>query len=665
MEPSRHTSVVRFGPFEVSFDSGEVRRAGLKIKVQQQPLKLLQILLERPGEVVSREHLRNQIWANESFGDFDQAVNIAIGKLRSALGDSAEDPHYIETLPKRGYRFIAPVSIVDFDVRLASKSSERLTRAFASSELNPAGPDAPLEARGMTTDSPQRQRWTRRRITFATLIGLALSVVAILAILSWPRRPTGIRSLAVLPLENFSGDASQDYFADGMTDELITDMAQIRALRVVSRTSVMMYKGTHKSLQEIARELNVDAVVEGSVLRSGDHVRITAQLIQVPADKHLWAKSYQGNLRDMLEVQNRIARAIAEEIRIEVTPREEAVLESAMKIDPEAYEAYLKGRYSWNKRTADGLKKAADYFNRAIARDPHYAPAYSGLADTYALMGDWEFAVMSPREAMPRALSAARKAIELDDSLGEAHASLAFCLEGFDWDFSSADREFRRAVELNPGYATAHHWYAWHLSLIGKNKEAVAEMEKAKDLDPVSPAVNADLAELLLIAHLPDESIRQSRETIEINPGFAFAHNQLAQAYIEKQMFDGAVAELNEAIRLGGDSPIFVANLARAYAASNRKADATRLLNDLKGRSVPSSPLFAEIAMIYAALGDKEKAMIWLNKGYEERFNPGVLERPCFDSLRSDLRFQNLARRIGLPLMYENPTTTSGSTASM
>jgi tetratricopeptide (TPR) repeat protein len=311
------------------------------------------------------------------------------------------------------------------------------------------------------------------------------------------------------------------------------------------------------------------------------------------------------------------------------------------------------------------LKKAADYFNRAIARDPHYAPAYSGLADTYALMGDWEFAVMSPREAMPRALSAARKAIELDDSLGEAHASLAFCLEGFDWDFSSADREFRRAVELNPGYATAHHWYAWHLSLIGKNKEAVAEMEKAKDLDPVSPAVNADLAELLLIAHLPDESIRQSRETLEINPGFAFAHNQLAQAYIEKQMFDGAVAELNEAIRLGGDSPIFVANLARAYAASNRKADATRLLNDLKGRSVPSSPLFAEIAMIYAALGDKEQAMIWLNKGYEERFNPGVLERPCFDPLRSDLRFQNLARRIGLPLMYENPTTASGSTASM
>ena len=230
-----------------------------------------------------------------------------------------------------------------------------------------------------------------------------------------------------------------------------------------------------------------------------------------------------------------------------------------------------KGVISWNKRTADGLKKAVDYFNQAIARDPNYAAAYSGLADTYALLGDWEYAVMPAKEAMPKALSAARKAVELDDSLGEAHASLAFCLEGFDWDFAAADREFQRAVELSPGYATAHHWYAWHLSLLGRNKEAITEMEKAENLDPVSPVVNADLAELLLIAHLPDESIQQSRKTIEMNPGFAFAHNQLAQAYIEKQMFGEAIEELQEAIRLAGDSPIFVANLARAYAGSNQK----------------------------------------------------------------------------------------------
>jgi TolB-like protein/DNA-binding winged helix-turn-helix (wHTH) protein/Flp pilus assembly protein TadD len=652
MKSAPRRSVAKFGTFEVSFDSGEVRKAGLKIRVQQQPLKLLQILLERPGEVVSREQLRNLLWANESFGDFDQAVNIAIGKLRSALGDSAENPRYIETLPKRGYRFIAAVSIGDFDARtdgLVTVPPESAARTPAVSDLNPAQPDAPLQARTNVT-APKRQLGTARRIAFAAALSLGFSILAVFLYLSWVRRPTGIRSLAVLPLDNFSGDSSQDYFADGMTDELITDLAQIRALRVVSRTSVMMYKGTHKPLPQIARELNVDAVVEGSVFRSGDQVRITAQLIQVPADKHLWAESYQGNVRDTLTVQNQVARAIAEEIRIEVTPREQAALKSARKIDPDAYEAYLKGRYSWNRRTADGLKKAVDYFNQAIARDPHYAAAYSGLADTYALLGDWQYAVMPAKEAMPKALSAARKAVELDESLGEAHASLAFCLGGFDWDFSAADREFQRAVELSPGYATAHHWYAWHLSLLGRNKEAIAEMDKAVNLDPVSPVVNADLAELLLIAHLPDESIQQSRKTIEMNPGFALAHNQLAQAYIEKKMFGEAIQELQEAIRLAGDSPIFVANLARAYAGSNQKAGAVGLLNNLKKRSDPGSPLVAEIAMIYTALGEKDQAMTWLEKGYQGRFNPGVLERPSFDALRSDPRFQDLVHRVGLPL---------------
>jgi len=488
-----------------------------------------------------------------------------------------------------------------------------------------------------------------RRTTLAAVVGLALAIAAVLLTLSWIRRPTGIRSLAVLPLDNFSGDPSQDYFADGMTDELITDLAQVKALRVVSRTSVMMYKGTRKSLPEIARELNVDAVVEGSVVRSGDQVRITAQLIQVPADKHLWAESYQGNVRDTLVVQNQVARAIAEEIRIEVTPREQAALKSAKKIDPEAYDAYLKGRYSWNKRTADGLTKAVDYFEEAIAKDPHYAAAYSGLADTYALLGDWKFAVMTPKEAMPRAISAARKALELDDSLGKAHASPAFCLEGFDWDSAAADREFQRAIQLDPGYATGHHWYAWHLSLVGRNGEAIAEMKKAVNLDPVSPVVNSDFAELLLIAHFPSESIEQSRKTIGMNPAFALAHNELAQAYIEKKMFGEAIAELQEAIRLSGDSPIFVANLARAYAGSNRNAEATRLLDNLKKRSTQGSPPVVQIAMIYVALGDKDQAMTWLERGYEERFNPGVLERPCFDALRSDSRFQDLLRRIGLP----------------
>jgi TolB-like protein/Flp pilus assembly protein TadD len=452
----------------------------------------------------------------------------------------------------------------------------------------------------------------------------------------------------VLPLDNLSGDASQNYFADGMTDELITDLAQISALRVISRTSVMIYKGAHKPLPQIARELNVDAVVEGTVLRSGDQVRITAQLIDALTDKHLWSQSYDGELRDTLALQSKVASAIADQIRINLTPREQAALKNVKLVNPEAYESYLKGRYFWNKRTADGLKAALAYFKQATEEDQKYAKAYSGLADTYALLGDWQYAAMTPKEAFPQAKAAAIKALELDSTLGEAHNSLAFVLDGFDWDFDAAGKEFRRAIELSPGYATAHHWYAWHLSLLGRLDEAIAEMKRAQNLDPLSLIINADLAELLVLAHHYDESIAQSRKTIEMDPNFALAHNQLAQAYFQKQMYDEAVAELKTAVQLSGSSPAFIANLARAYVASGKRNEGVKLLGDLKKSSNPGYSNASEIAMIYASLGDTDQAMTWLEKGYEERFNPGVLLRPGFDPLRSDLRFQNLLSRIGL-----------------
>src|SRR5438046_4454427 len=277
----------------------------------------------------------------------------------------------------------------------------------------------------------------------------------------------------------------------------------------------MAYNHAHKPLPQIARELNVDAVVEGTVLRSGDQVRITAQLIEASADKHLWSQSYEGELRDTLAVQNKVARAIADQIRISLNPQEQAALKSVKVVNPEAYVSYLKGRYFWNKRTADSLKVALAYFNQAIEEDPKYAQAYSGLADTYALLGDWQYAVMTPKEALPKAKAAAIKALELDSALGEAHNSLAFVLDGFDWDFESAEKEFRRAIILNPAYPSAHHWYAWHLALVGRKTEAIAEMRKAENLDPLSLIINADLAELLVIAHFYDESIQQSRKTIE------------------------------------------------------------------------------------------------------------------------------------------------------
>ena len=631
---------LRFGVFELDLRAGELRKHGLLVRLQEQPFQVLTMLLEHPGEVVTREELQKKLWPANTFVDFDHGLNKAINKIRDALGDSAESPRFVETVARRGYRFLAEVKATD---AVPPRDSELVLSPHPTANTQD-GPD--LAAK------PATRKDHLSSLAWKILVPVLLILIA--ALVTWrfhfsTRPSASIRSLAVLPLESLSADASQDYFADGMTDELIADLGQISALRVISRTSVMPYKRARKSLPQIARELNVDAIVEGTVLRSGDRVRITAQLIQATADKHLWAGSYEGDLRDTLALQNTVARSIAEQIRINLSPQEQVVLKSAKVVNPEAYEAYLKGRYFWNKRTGDSLKTAVDYFNQAIAKDPNYAQAYTGLADAYALLGDWQYAVLTPKEAFPKAKAAAIKALELDSTLSEAHNSLAFCFDAFDWDFESAGKEFRRAIELNPGYATAHHWYAWHLSLTGQYDEAIAEMRKAKNLDPLSLIINSDLAELLVIAHFYDESMIQSRKTIEMDPNFALAHNQLAQAYLQKHMYDEAVAELQKAVELSKGSPTCVANLARAYAASGKTSDTVKLLSDLKNSSNRGYSDASEIAVIYAALGDRDQAMNWLEKGFEERFNPGVLSRPGFDPLRSDPRFQDLVRRIGLP----------------
>jgi TolB-like protein/DNA-binding winged helix-turn-helix (wHTH) protein/Tfp pilus assembly protein PilF len=645
MESQPPSSVVRFGTYEVSLPSGEVRKAGLRIRVQQQPIKLLEMLLEHPGEVVTREELRSRVWPNESFGDFDRALNIAIGKLRSALGDSAENPRFIETLPKRGYRFIADVSVLDANAR--PKMPESVAGDLPGSQKKKTEPRHELQDTRLAVAPKQRLRPTR-----GVIVALAL-ILSLLIFFAWLFRsrtpaPTGIRSIAVLPLENLSGDASQNYFADGMTDELITDLAQISALRVISRTSVMVYKGARKPLPQIARELKVDAVVEGTVLHSGDQVRITAQLIEAATDKHIWSQSYKGELRDTLALQNRVASAIADQIRINLTPREQAALRSAKAVNPEAYQSYLKGRYFWNKRTADGLKAALAYFNQAIEEDPKYARAYSGLADTYALLGDWQYGVMSFKEALPKAKAAAIKALELDSSLSEAHTSLGYSLRAFDWDFDSAGKEFQRAIEISPGYATAHHWNAMNLGLLGRPKEALVEMRKAENLDPLSLIINADLAEFLLLTHSYDESVKQGLKIIEMDPTFAIGHKQLGDAYLLKQMDKEAVEELQKAVQLSGGSPISIADLARAYVASGKMNEAMKLLSDRKKSSNPSFTNAPHIAMIYASMGENDQAMHWLERAYKERFNPSILLRSGFDPLRSEPRFEDLMRRIGL-----------------
>jgi len=631
---------LRFGVFEVDLRAGELRKHGLRIRLQEQPFQLLAMLLERAGQVVTREELQQKLWPADTFVDFDHGLNKAVNKIRDALGDSAESPRFVETVARRGYRFLAEVKGAD-------------AAPVRSAELAPPqlpAPDTADRADLVGAPAAPRRRLPPLAWKISTLVLLALlAAFAAWKLHSRNRPASAIRSLAVLPLESLSNDASQDYFADGMTDELISDLGQISALRVISRTSVMGYKHARKPLPQIARELNVDAVVEGTVLRSGDRVRITAQLIDAAADKHLWSQSYEGELKDTLALQNQVARAIADQIRINLNPQEQAALKTAKVVNPEAYESYLKGRYFWNKRTPDSLKVALAYFNQAIDEDQNYAQAYSGLADTYALLGDWQYGVMTPKEALPKAKNAAIKALELDSTLSEAHNSLAFCFDAFDWDLESAGKEFQRAIELNPGYATAHHWYAWHVSLLGRYDEAIEEMRKAKSLDPLSLIINADLAELLVIAHFYDESIIQSRKTIEMDPNFALAHTQLAQAYLQKHMNGEAIAELQKAVELSAGSPTCIANLARAYATSGRTSEAVKLLSDLKNHSNGGYSDAAEVAMVYAALGDKDQAMHWLESGYEQRFNPGVLLRPGFDPLRSDPRFQDLVLRIGFP----------------
>jgi TolB-like protein/DNA-binding winged helix-turn-helix (wHTH) protein/Flp pilus assembly protein TadD len=632
---------LRFGVFEVDLRSGELRKHGLRIRLQEQPFQVLGMLLVHAGQVVTREELQKKLWPADTFVDFDHGLNKAVNKIRDALGDSAESPRFVETVARRGYRFLAEVKGAD-EIAVRSPESAPAQLAHASQTSDRA---EFLEQAAMLQ---------RRLPPLAWKISAVVLLAVIAAFAAWKIHSRNlpapaIHSLAVLPLESLSNDASQDYFADGMTDELISDLGQISALRVISRTSVMGYKHARKPLPQIAHELNVDAVVEGTVLRSGDQVRITAQLIEASTDRHLWSQSYEGELRDTLVLQNKVAKAIAEQIRVSLNPQEQAALKKAKVVDPEAYESYLKGRYFWNKRTADGLKVARAYFEQAIEVDPKYAQAYSGLADTYALLGDWQYAVMTPKEAFPKAKSAAIKALELDSGLGEAHNSLAFCLDGFDWDFDAAGKEFQRAIELNPGYATAHHWYAWHLSLVGRNEEAILEMRKAESLDPLSLIINVDLAELLILAHSYDESMRQSKKAIEMDADFALAHNQLGQAYLQKHMNGEAVAELQKAVQLSDGSPTCLANLARAYAASGRKGEAEKILSDLKRRSNPNSSFVPEIATIYVALGAQDQAMDWLEKGYEERFNPGVLLRPGFDPLRSEPRFKDLLRRIGFP----------------
>jgi TolB-like protein/DNA-binding winged helix-turn-helix (wHTH) protein/Tfp pilus assembly protein PilF len=624
---------LRFGVFEANVRTGELTKHGKHLRLQEQPFQLLAMLLEKPGELVTREELSSRLWP-QTIVDFDHGLNKAIGKIREALGDSSENPRFVETVARRGYRFLADVAVVR-DGQPGTVADHLAPRE-----------DIGLLYIADAGTSHRRSSRTWRPFAF----GLALVLAASLSWILYPgsHPAPAIRSLAVLPLKNLSGDSSQDYFAEGMTDELITRLAQISALRVISRTSVMAYKSVRKSLPEIARELNVDAVVEGSVLQSGERVRITAQLIRAPTDAHMWAQSYDERLQDTLALQSKVARDIAAQIQVTLNRQEQAALVKSKTVNPDAYEAYLKGRYFWNKRTGDGLKKAIEYFRNSIETDPTYAEAYSGLADSYASAGDWKYGVLSPQDAFPKARAAAAKALALDDSLGQAHASLAFAFDLYGWDWEAAEKEYKLAIRLTPGYATAHQWYSWHLIMMGRNSEGMFELRKAQSLDPLSLIISADIADALCVAHLYDEAVEQSKKTLEMDPNFAIGHYELGQAFEQKHMHDEAIAEFQRAIELSGHSGAFDSNLGFVYAVSGRREEAAKMVKSMEARRDQNPSAGADIALIYAGLGDRDQAMNWLNKAYEAKFKASILLRPAFESLRSDVRFQDLLRRVGL-----------------
>jgi serine/threonine-protein kinase len=499
---------------------------------------------------------------------------------------------------------------------------------------------------------------SHRRMVLSAGIVTVLLLGVLLAInvggwREWLRGRTGaprIESLAVLPLANLSGDSDQEYFVDGMTEELIAELSKIGALRVISRTSIMQYKGARRPLGQIARELNVDAVVEGSVMRSGDRVRITAQLIQAANDKHLWAESYEREPQDVLALQSEVAQAIAQQIQVTLTLREHPNLANARPLNAQAHEAYLKGRYYWNKRKEEGYRKGIDYFNQALEVDPNYALAYVGLADSYLMLS--HYGAAPPKETLSRAEAAAKKALELDDTLAEGHASLAHILSVLDWDRLRAEKEYQRALALNPNYATAHHWFALHLSVMGRHKEAIAEMKRARELDPLSLPINVSVGYAFMVAGEYDQAIAECGKTLEIDPNFAYAYFYRGRAYLLKGMYKEAVAEFKKALELSGVRGNIKGALGYAYAVSGNREQAERLVNELRRESNRRYILPGEIAIIYTGLGDKDRAFEWLEKAYEDRSDWWLLElkvNPMFDTLRPDPRFQDLARRVGLP----------------
>jgi len=629
----------RFGPYEVQIRTRELYKQGTRLKLRPQAFQVLNVLLERAGDVVTREELRQRLWPAGTFVGFEQGLNTSIKELRRALSDSPVEPRYIETLPKVGYRMIVPV-----------EREEPASEISAFSVLSAAIPEPEIPTRVVTGTIPKPGR-QRTRILYGVM---ALLVAALAGYWQWrrvrvpPHAADARLMFAVLPFENLTGDVAQEYLSDGLTEEMIAQFGRLdpQHLGVIARTSVMAYKHSQKQLNEIARELSVQYVLEGSVRTDAKNVRISVQLIRAKDQAQAWAKEYNRPLINLLTMEDEIAQEISDEIELSVgdhKPRLAAARPVMTQAQYEAYDFYLKGLYFWNKRTVEGFLQAIKYYKEALAKDANHAPSYAGMADCYAMLGGYSG---EPRpEYITQARSAAVRAMEIDNTLPEAHAALAVVLQDHDWDWQTAEKQFRRAIELNPNYATGHHWYAEHLAFEGRFDEGIRESERARQLDPLSLIITVDEAVLLYYSRQYDRSIRRFAGVAELDPNFSRVAI-VAFPYVERHKF----VEALQAVRRPSDrGPWFWAELAYVYGRSGQPEEARRALAKLLdlSRLNPVDP--STFVITYLGVGNQNEAIAWLEKAYEGHSNTMVTIKvdPIFDPLRGDPRFQDLVRRVG------------------
>ena len=645
-------TIACFSAYEVNFASHELFKHGSRIKIQRQPFQILCLLVERAGEVVSREELRERLWPNnKTFVEYEDSLNTAVRKLRAALSDSSGLPRYIETVAGQGYRFIAPVTVEE-----KRGLPETADPGGAGGVAGEVAYGLPIEPRPSSAGGEHREATKLKPKTgklWLSVVAATVLVVAIVGSVLWTHFhsshvATARPMLAVLPFQNLTGDANQEYFSDGLTEEMIGQLGNLdpQHLGVIARTSVMRYKNSQAGLDQIARELGVQYVMEGSVRRDGNHVRISAELIQMKDQSHLWARQYDRELNGLLALQGEIGHEIADETELTLGEHKAAGTSIALPQNFDAYDLYLKGQYFFNKRTAADLEEAIRYFQQATIKDPNYARAYAGMADAYALMGGYSGRAQT--EFMPKARASALRALQIDDSLPEAHTALALIVQNYDFDWQTAEKEFRRAIELNPNYATAHHWYAEHLMWRGRFDEALRESEHARQLDPLSLIIASDNGAILFFSRQYDEAIQKWQFVLEMDPCFSRAH-LIRGAYVEKGMFAEALADTEKMRPLAVDST-YLSWRTYICGRSGQKVQAHQALEQLlqssRGGSV--DPLI--VARGYIGVGEKEKALVLIERAYAQHSNEltSLKVSPMYDTLRGDRRFGDVLRRVGL-----------------